>query len=1029
MLVAASGPPILIRVDSARGGGRMPGLASLSELARLATAEEEDASAAVAAALRIVIGELGGRGASLVYGFEDDFRSFDEGAPLELRRTALWIVNRELTSSRAPLAFRAKYGRVSDFSGLAARRQHDYVAAILPSFTTGNMVVVAGPWVAGHARRRRDFLDAATPLLSLLLLRRLKISHAEASQAQLETLFSIGRVISEAEALPLMLTRIASSVVSLAGCDHAVIDIFAADGSVRLRCINQHLDVVSAYTDRWTRAAQRPDPIRNMVAATRQPMVFEDAQNDERLPERGRAFFTSALIRSTAVFPMAVKDEVVGVISFGSTHPTRFDGRQREIIEGVAAQIATAVHGVQLYERRREAEAALRRSQELLTATIESTADGILAVDGSGAVTYANRRFAEMWRIPESLMASATREELLAFVFDQLANPEEWVARINELYASSDEDLSILGFKDGRVFERYSRPLLQGDQPAGRVWSFRDVTRRHQTEQLLIDQARRDSLTKLLNHAAIEDRLRECARNAASVGVVVVDVDGMKAVNDMYGHVAGDAVLSAVAASLEEDGGAQAGRYGGDEFVVVLPGMTRPEAQRYCHAVNERLSRARVTDSASACPIPVSVSMGLTVWPAEVRSVDDAIRVADEAMYAEKRERLAGADSSGVRQALADERATRMIGEIVPVLTSSARFGEKLRLVAGRLSDGAGYAAVRFYFEPAGDGSPGHAAITRFSEVDHPQDGTISPEVTATVRRTKRPLFIEDLAADARLPERQRELATKADLGPGLCVPLLSGQAVAGFLSVASRRGSRLDARDARFLAAVGEQVMAIARMEALVDDLEGAASRLQDARADTVVMLAAAAEAHDMTTGNHLARVRTLSELLAAELGYGAEATATIGLAAILHDIGKIRVPESILLCPARLNGEEWSVMKRHTEWGAAFLRQRPGFELAAVIAQHHHERWDGGGYPAGLAGEAIPDEAAIVTVADSLDAITNDRPYRAGQSLRWALAEIRRCAGTQFSPTVVDALVRLYQRGNLGFIDAGPAELTDAA
>jgi HD-GYP domain-containing protein (c-di-GMP phosphodiesterase class II) len=118
---------------------------------------------------------------------------------------------------------------------------------------------------------------------------------------------------------------------------------------------------------------------------------------------------------------------------------------------------------------------------------------------------------------------------------------------------------------------------------------------------------------------------------------------------------------------------------------------------------------------------------------------------------------------------------------------------------------------------------------------------------------------------------------------------------------------------------------------------------------------------------------------------------------------------------------------MRQHTLWGAAFLAGQQGFELAASVARHHHERWDGGGYPDGIAGEAIPEEAQITTVADSLDAMTNDRPYRAGRPVAQAVAEIVRCSGSQFSPRVVEALVRLYDRRELasltGETDAGDA------
>jgi len=115
---------------------------------------------------------------------------------------------------------------------------------------------------------------------------------------------------------------------------------------------------------------------------------------------------------------------------------------------------------------------------------------------------------------------------------------------------------------------------------------------------------------------------------------------------------------------------------------------------------------------------------------------------------------------------------------------------------------------------------------------------------------------------------------------------------------------------------------------------------------------------------------------------------------------------------------------MKRHTVWGAEFLGGHPELELAATIARSHHERWDGGGYPDGLAGEAIPAAATIVTVADSFDAMTHDRPYRARRSVGEAIREVVACSRTQFSPRVVHALLRLYEQGALSAMDDGERE-----
>jgi PAS domain S-box-containing protein len=126
-----------------------------------------------------------------------------------------------------------------------------------------------------------------------------------------------------------------------------------------------------------------------------------------------------------------------------------------------------------------------RSTEDLLRATIESTADGLLVVDENGRTLYANRQFAEMWRIPPELLETGGDEELLAFVLDQLTDPDAFLAKVRELYRTSREDLDTLYFKDGRVFERYSRPLLSDGEVAGRVWSFRDVTTRRRSEAAL----------------------------------------------------------------------------------------------------------------------------------------------------------------------------------------------------------------------------------------------------------------------------------------------------------------------------------------------------------------------------------------------------------------------------------------------------------------------------------------------------------------------------------------------------------------
>src|SRR5207247_8882602 len=127
--------------------------------------------------------------------------------------------------------------------------------------------------------------------------------------------------------------------------------------------------------------------------------------------------------------------------------------------------------------------------------------------------------------------------------------------------------------------------------------------------------------------------------------------------------------------------------------------------------------------------------------------------------------------------------------------------------------------------------------------------------------------------------------------------------------------------------------------------------------------------------------------------------------LPATLHDIGKIVVPDHVLLKPGKLTDEEFEWIRQHPEWGWLAVRNVDGFQEAALLILHHHERLDGRGYPGGLRGTEIPLGARMITVADSYDALTSNRPYRNARSQSVALAELQRCAGTQFDPDVVDA------------------------
>ncbi len=175
---------------------------------------------------------------------------------------------------------------------------------------------------------------------------------------------------------------------------------------------------------------------------------------------------------------------------------------------------------------------------------------------------------------------------------------------------------------------------------------------------------------------------------------------------------------------------------------------------------------------------------------------------------------------------------------------------------------------------------------------------------------------------------------------------------------------------------------------------------------------LAQTVEMRDESTGNHTQRVTAYALMLADELGLSAVDKQRIEIGTPLHDIGKISVDDAILRKPGKLTAGEQEQMQTHVTKGAALLANIPGFAPMLSIIRHHHERWDGKGYPEGLAGEAIPLLARVVAVADSFDAMTSDRPYRRGMPLNEALAELAATAGSHFDPTCVAAFLRLRPR-----------------
>jgi putative nucleotidyltransferase with HDIG domain len=187
---------------------------------------------------------------------------------------------------------------------------------------------------------------------------------------------------------------------------------------------------------------------------------------------------------------------------------------------------------------------------------------------------------------------------------------------------------------------------------------------------------------------------------------------------------------------------------------------------------------------------------------------------------------------------------------------------------------------------------------------------------------------------------------------------------------------------------------------------------RLEESSLEAIESLNATVEAKDPYTAGHSSRVQCIALSIAEEIGLTHKELDALRFGALFHDIGKIAIPDALLTKPDRLTDEEYDLMKRHSAEGARIVAKFGRLRESVPIIRHHHERWDGRGYPDGLAGEDIPIPAAIAGLADAWDAMTIERPYQRALGPEEALDEVRKCRGTQFVPVVVDAFFEAVRK-----------------
>lgn len=500
-----------------------------------------------------------------------------------------------------------------------------------------------------------------------------------------------------------------------------------------------------------------------------------------------------------------------------------------------------------------------------------------------------------------------------------------------------------------------------------------------------------DPLTGLLNRQGFQRALRR--PHLAHSVLAVVDVNRLKAINDLHGQSGGDSYLQSLARGIQEhvSEGAVLCRWGGDEFLAVFPGTDQAAVVNLLTTTQSSLP--------SVIPGARPFSFGVSALGSDL-PFEQAFARADHQMYAEKQrlqqETKAQNDDLGLYafsqrlEALATPAEMRGTGlELVRTLLQFdiAIFSE---LNDGRL-------IVRNVALHAGKSLPGLTLEMEFPPGPFARRAIDSRRTVISIDYPNDPLSAPVWVA--------------AGVKTAIMTPITQGQTVTGLMLL-------MHVSTWKVITPATERMLQLAALRlGHAVELYRVAESVRLTLEGGLLALGIALEARDLETSGHTERVVQLAVRLGAALGLNGPALDELRQGAFLHDIGKLSVPDAILLKPGKLSPEEWVQMKNHVTYGADIASRIPNLPPGALdVIRHHHERWDGSGYPDGLAGNAISLPARIFAISDVFDALTHERVYKGAWSIQEALTEIASQRGRQFCPAVTDAFLELMNESLLG-------------
>ncbi|MFQ5927747.1 MAG: diguanylate cyclase, partial [Terriglobia bacterium] len=671
---------------------------------------------------------------------------------------------------------------------------------------------------------------------------------------------------------------------------------------------------------RWLPQRRRPtrNGLTEYLLRTQQPLLIRPVQADRR---RALGVQPGREARTFCAVPILSHEQAIGVIGVVShTEENVFTEEDLEILRVVAAQAAVALENAQLFtqEQRKTHHLTLLNNvarkaistlnpEEMLN-EIAAEIHTSLPYDhiGIGILDYAHREVVIQAEAGHTAQGLNQRSPLGEGCMGEVAMSGSMRQR-NNLASAAERTHCRTILPDARSL--VALPVVYADQVLGVLNVESRTPNAFSEEEVLLlrtladqlasalhnafvfqkaqEQAITDGLTSVKTHRFFMEALHAEWRRATRVGrhfsLLMLDLDKFKFVNDYYGHLEGDTLLQRTGHLLEQNCRRSdvVARYGGDEFVVLMPETNAEQA----YTLAEKL-RTWLANDPLLRDKKITTSLGLATFPTHASTPQELIQITDASMYLAKHQ---------------------------------------------------------------GGNSVVSAELYRLSEQKQWQRSVLEAYLGVTIKR----LFATGPEAFEEI-YRRLEYITESPAGDG------------------------------------------------------GQADELPTPVLETVTSLAFAIDAKDHYTQGHSQNVARYSIALGRHLGLAEKSVEELHLAAILHDVGKFGIPERVLHKPSPLDPDEFEIMKEHAVLGARILEPLRTIPAIQKIVRHHHEYFDGTGYPDGLKGERIPLASRIIAIADAFDTMVTERTYKRSRTREEAFAELQRGAGTQFDPKLVKGFIK---------------------